>query len=81
MRFSTTPAMVVKAAHSSTGKRYSLCQFKTLFGVSPYVTAVTWDYMLTRPDTVQKDLLLQDLLKALHFLKCYSAETNWCGII
>ena len=80
MRFSTTPAMVVEAAHSSTGKRYSLRQFKTLFGVSPNVTAVTWDYMLTRPDTVQKQVVLQDLLKALHFLKCYSKETQLSGL-
>ena len=39
---------------------------------------MTWDYMLKGPDTVQKDLLLQDLLKALHFLKCY---TGVCSIV
>ena len=60
--------MVVEAAHSSTGKRYSLRQFETLFvGVSTYVTAMAWDFILTNDDTVQKILLLQDLLKALHF--------------
>ena len=59
--------MVVEAAHSSTGKRYSLRQFKTLFDVSTYVTAMAWDYILTKDDTVHKILLLQDLLEPLHF--------------
>ena len=80
MRFPTTPAMVVEAAQSSTGKRYSIRQFKTLFGVSPCVTAMAWDYMLVQVDTVQKKIILQDLLKALHFLKCYSTETQLCQL-
>ena len=57
--------MVVKAAHSSTGSRYSLCQFKTLFGVLSNLIAMSWEHMLAEPDTVQKEVVLQDLLKAL----------------
>ena len=64
MKISTTPAMVVEAAHSSTGKRYSLRRFETLFvGVSTYVMAMAWDFILTNDDTVQKILLLQDLYR------------------
>ena len=62
MRFSATPTIVVEAIHSSTGSRYSLRQFKTLFGVSPNPTAMAWEYMLAEPDTLQKEVVLQDFL-------------------
>ena len=57
------------------GRRYSLCKFKTLFGVSHNLAAMAWEYVLAEPDTVPKEVVLQDLLKALHFFKCYSNET------
>ena len=66
MRFSTTPAMVVEAAYSSKGKRYSFRQFKTFFGGSTYVTAIVWDYMFNKTDTVNIPVV-QDLLKDLYF--------------
>jgi len=72
--------MVVEAAQSLTGNGYSLRQFKTLFGVSPNVTAMAWEYMLLSPDTEEKKVVLQDLLKVLHFLKCYSTETHSCQL-
>ena len=56
MRFPTTPAMVVKAARSLTRKIYSISQFKTLIGVSTYVTALAWESMLLQQDTVQKEV-------------------------
>ena len=41
---------------------------------------MAWECVLTEPDTVQKEVLLQDLLKTLHFFKCYSAETQSCKL-
>ena len=29
--------------------------------------AMAWEYMLAEPDTVQKEVVLKDLLKILHF--------------
>ena len=72
--------MVVNATRSSTGSRYYLHQFKTLFGVSPNIMAMTREYMLADSNTVHKEVALQDLLKALHFLKCYSTETQSCKL-
>ena len=46
--------MVVEAAHSATGSRNSLRQFRALFGVSPYITAKAWELMLAAPETVEK---------------------------
>ena len=37
-------------------------------------------HVMTRPDTVQKYVLIQDLLKALHFFECYSKETQLSGL-
>ena len=69
MRFSTTPAMVVEVTHSSMGSIYFLHQFKTLFRVSHNLTAMSWENVLADPDTVQKKVVLQDLLKALYIFK------------
>ena len=67
MRIIVTPSMVMAVAKASTGKRYSLRQFRALFGVSPKITAMCWELMLTDSRTVQQEIQLDDLLKTLHF--------------
>ena len=68
MRINITSAMVVETANSITGRSFSLRQFRALFGVSPKITAIAWELMLSCPETVQNEVKLKGLLKALHFL-------------
>ena len=80
MVIKVTPAMVMAVALANTGKRYTIRQFKTLFGVSPLITAIAWELMLLDPRTIELRVELKDLLKAQHFLNCYTSETELCKL-
>ena len=76
MVLSFTLKMVMEVVHSSTKRRFTIREFKALFGVSPQVTALTWSLMLKDPETGGKGIVCGDLLMALHFLKTYSTEDH-----
>ena len=76
MRLKVTASQVRAVALATTGKRYTIRQFRALFGVSQNITAICWELMLADSRTVELGIKIQDLLKALHFLKCYSTETQ-----
>ena len=71
-----TPSMVIEVAHSSTKRRYSIREFKALFGVSPQITAKTWSLMLKDSETAKNGIVCTDLLMALHFFKTYTTEDH-----
>ena len=73
-------SVVLSVALANTGNRYTIRQFRTLFGVSPALTAIAWNLMLSDPRTIDQGVELKDLLKAQHFLKCYSTETHLCKL-
>ena len=53
-------SVVFSVALANTGNRYNLRQFKTLFGVSPVVTAIAWNLMLSDPRTIEQRVELKE---------------------
>ena len=76
MKLKIPPSMVIAVAHSATGKKYSTRQFISLFGISPEITGLAWELMLSNPETIEKEVELKHFLMTLHFLKTYSTETH-----
>ena len=76
----TTAAVILAVTQANTGKKYTLRQFRSIFGVSPTVAAMCWEYMLNDSRTLLQEVQIKDLLKALHFLKCYSTETQLASL-
>ena len=60
-------SVILLVALANTGNRYTIQQFRTLFGVAPAITAIAWNLMHSDPRMIEQGVELKDLLKAQHF--------------